>query len=86
MSTQSANSIIQRAIFFILFTTTQDIFSVGTTIHRPVQVDDNFIRTDIKHFPETTRNCSLMNYNYCVFVRGHASRPYTTESVKKICF
>jgi len=36
----------------ISFSDMQDILSIRTVIHGPAQVD-NFIRTDIKNFPET---------------------------------
>jgi len=39
----------------ISFSDTQDILNIRTVIHGPAQVDD-FIRTDIKNFPETTRD------------------------------
>jgi len=37
------------------FPDTQDILKIRTVIHGPTQVD-NFIRTDIKNFPETTED------------------------------
>ena len=56
MYTQSTNSVIQRATFlqeFSFFPTTQNLLNVRTIKHKPAQVDD-FIRTDIKNFPEAT--------------------------------
>ena len=36
------------------FSDTQDILNIRTIIRGPAQVD-NFVRTDIKHFPETIK-------------------------------
>jgi len=43
------------------FSDTQDILNIRTIIHGPAQIDD-FIRTDIKNFPETTRD-DIISHN-----------------------